>query len=47
MQMQDSSALARYLIDKYGSDKFRIVLEKVKKEHKQTKESAKNGKSAK
>ena len=45
--MQDSSALARYLIEKYGSDKFRIVLEKAKQEHKQAKESAKNGKHTK
>jgi hypothetical protein len=47
MQTQEGSAIARYLIEKYGSDKFRIVLEKVKQEAKQQKESAKDGKSTK
>lgn len=35
--------VARYLLDKYGSDKFKVVLEKIKQELKQ-KESAKDGK---
>lgn len=45
MQTQQPSDIARYLIEKYGADKFRIVLEKAKQEHKQVKESAKNGRS--
>ncbi len=36
--------VARYLLDKYGSDKFKVVLERIKEDNKQTKESAKNGK---
>jgi hypothetical protein len=47
MQTQEDRDIARYLIEKYGSDKFRIVLEKVKQEAKQQKESAKDGKSTK
>jgi hypothetical protein len=43
--MQQPSDIARYLLEKYGSDKFRVVLEKVKQENKQTKESAQNGRS--
>ena len=47
MQTQEGREIARYLIEKYGSDKFRVVLEKVKQENKQQKESAKDGKSTK
>lgn len=43
--MQQPSDIARYLLEKYGSDKFRVVLEKVKQENKQAKESAQNGRS--
>lgn len=45
--MQQPSDIARYLLEKYGSDKFRVVLERVKQENKQQKESANNDKSAK
>ena len=36
--------VAQYLLDKYGSDKFKVVLEQIKQELKQ-KESANNDKS--
>lgn len=35
--------VARYLLDKYGSDRFKVVLERIKQELKQQKESAKDG----
>jgi hypothetical protein len=31
--------VARYLLDKYGSDRFKVVLEKIKQELQQQKES--------
>lgn len=37
--------VAQYLLEKYGSDKFKVVLERIKNEVKQQKESAKNVKS--
>lgn len=36
--------VAQYLLDKYGSDKFKVVLERIKQELKQ-KGSSKNDKS--
>ena len=45
--MQQPSDVARYLLEKYGSDKFRVVLEKVKQEAKQQKGSNPNGKPVK
>lgn len=37
--------VAQYLLDKYGSDKFKVVLEQIKNELKQQKESAKDVKN--
>lgn len=39
--------VASYLIEKYGSDKFKVVLERIKQELKQQKESAKDGNKVK
>lgn len=36
--------VARYLLDKYGSDKFKVVLERIKQDNKLTKERVQDAK---
>jgi hypothetical protein len=39
--------VARYLLDKYGSDRFKVVLERIKQELKQQKGSSQDGNKVK